>query len=287
MDLLKLYNMKYVNKSCDEKVIIDHLNLICSGNDIIKNMNRSTYLLNKNRKNENIIEKFVHETSLFHLSEYNKIFKTNYTMEEIFVEFWFKSEKTFGVHFDKDEQTHSNVLPFHTVLTYLTNNYDVPTIITSIEKNELVKKQGDICLIHPVQMTQTIFNGSKYLHGMYPINESNDNRNILTINFWLHQPQYISYFPYYTFNRIADLNSQECFDINNNLGNILYQYNEADIRDQINLYHIEISTELNSQFHEWYKNMISHLDTTFFFKDVIKKQKRKRIDYLKYVCTEG
>ena len=87
---------------------------------------------------------------------------------------------------------------------------------------------------------------------------------------------------------MVNLNNKECFDINNNLGNILYEYNEVDLRDEINLYNIEIAPELNAQFYKWYSNLIFDFDTTtFFFKDVIKKQKRKRIDYLKYVCKEG
>ena len=86
---------------------------------------------------------------------------------------------------------------------------------------------------------------------------------------------------------MVNFKNKECFDVNNNLGNILYEHNEVDLRDQINLYNIEVAPELNAQFYKWHNNLILDFEPpTFFFKDVIKKQNRKRIDYLKHICIE-
>ena len=53
----------------------------------------------------NLIEKFVYDTAMYHLDEYNKSNNTNINIQDIFVEFWGLNDIHFKkMHFDKDEQ---------------------------------------------------------------------------------------------------------------------------------------------------------------------------------------
>lgn len=143
------------------------------------------------------LETFVLQTAKHHLFK-----QLNKHIKDESIEFWFKRHNitNHNLHWDRDEGvpfSNSEKYPVLSIVTFLKNtNSTVPTVITNIERkhnrndnnNNNINLPSTPCIsiIFPVENTQLVFKGGKYLHGTYPIYNSHDNqiRDILVINVW-------------------------------------------------------------------------------------------------------
>jgi hypothetical protein len=115
-----------------------YLSAMC--NECISSINVfQAYILNKNSKNIDFIEKIVYDLSKFHLDSLNKDIQD----ENITIEFWFKANITYkrDIHIDGDDNgiIHRGFSssPLCSILVYLNDNEN-PTLLTNID-NESYK----------------------------------------------------------------------------------------------------------------------------------------------------
>lgn len=168
-----------------------------------KNHNR--YLLNLDKEKYNILEKFIFDTSVFHL---NCPTDSSNNIHDYFVEFWIKNTPLLNnIHIDCDEDereiNNKYIYPTKSIITYL-NDHLSPTIFTNIDVEKYMykyfDKENNIKLVFPKKNTQISFDGSKY-HGEIKLNgisELEDNeRLILAINIWCHKPKNIDFYEPY------------------------------------------------------------------------------------------
>jgi hypothetical protein len=284
METIKLYDLK-INHN-------NHYNFNIIYEELVRFVNSSpissgTFLLDytniKSKDDINFIEKFVYDTAIFHLNEYNIANNTNINIQDIFIEFWGLNDTHFKrMHFDKDEQEYNidnNISsygqPFLSCITYLNDdNYTAPTIITDIvriknspcEREDYYnEKNCNFGFVFPKKMKQMTFNGGKYLHGMTLFNDKCQYRLVLPMNFWFKKPKYLSYFPYHSYIR-RNYSQQQIYNIYKINKFItqksLFNYNniEADIKNV----NINISQEKLQDFIAWYKNLIFGEEPTNF-----------------------
>lgn len=282
METVKLYNLNF-NYS-------NNYNFSTVYNELINFANYpigpGTHLLDyKNieyKENINFIEKFVYDTAVFQLKQYNIYNKTNYNIQDIFVEFWGLNDTHFkAMHMDKDEQEFNidrNITtygkPFLSCITYLTddNNY-APTIITDLirikngkERDDYYNgKHNDFGLIFPRKMKQITFDGGNYFHGMLLMDKKCNYRVVLPINFWFKRPKYLSYFPYHTYIR-KHYPKNELFNIYKTNKSITKEplFSISNIDMQINNVIIKVNKEELQYFTTWYKQLIFGDDTIDF-----------------------
>jgi len=240
----------------------------------------NTFLLNTssilNDGHNNYLEKFVFDTAVFHISEYNKKNNTNIDIRDIFVEFWSLQDNHFKkMHFDKDEQdylinnnTKTYGKPFLSCITYLNDNNYAPTLITDIPRkigssecsNFYTGKYTNFGMVFPRKMKQMSFDGGQYLHGMYLLDNRCSNRLVLPINFWFKKPKYLSYFPYYIYlnrkyskeKQFSIFKMQESIDFSENL----FKYKKINIDNIVKTNDIVIDNNDIENFNKWYKHLI-------------------------------
>jgi len=165
-----------------------YLSAMC--NECISSINVfQAYILNKNSKNIDFIEKIVYDLSKFHLDSLNKDIQD----ENITIEFWFKANITYkrDIHIDGDDNgiIHRGFSssPLCSILVYLNDNEN-PTLLTNID-NESYKYKNitnkELYFIFPKKLKSIIFDGS-YYHSEIEIFDKCDNidRNILVIDIW-------------------------------------------------------------------------------------------------------
>jgi len=180
-----VYDVNITNTN--EKEILQILIDNCSKSLI----NKNAFLLDLNKIEFNLIEKIVYDLSVFHLKNMNINI-----LDNINIEFWFKTTGTYSVHFHTDKDDNSMNLrgisptPLFTSLLYLTNNYN-PTLITNIDENSykyknFLNENSNLFLFFPKKMKNLLFNPSFY-HSELDIFDNlnkNKNRNVLVINVW-------------------------------------------------------------------------------------------------------
>jgi hypothetical protein len=165
-----------------------------------------TYLLDTNKTEYSIIEKFVYEIALFHFNRLNIAFDKNK-----YIEFWFKNTSLYennNYHFDCDEYNKNTtdsglITPLLSCVVYMDNS-KIPTIITNIDKDTYdtmnFKENNTFVLCFPKYLKHISFNGGNNLHGMLKYNETEEKqRYILAINLWNVRPKFVPYFDYLTF----------------------------------------------------------------------------------------
>lgn len=242
------YDMQYNNcldpneKNKIESYLIE---FIKNYEDFKRASRTHNFLLNineiKNNIEINIIEKFVFDNAIQSIHNYNTEFKTNFTIDDFYIEFWGVPYDTYrGFHFDVDEcaltLNLSNVNPclFSSVL-YLSDINRTPLLITDIKRPNTNKpyhdirdeitinthKNNEFLLYFPKKYKQIIFNGSDYYHGIIQMeNVSYNNRYIIGNSFYLKQnqrPLYLSYFSHYSYmlwskykDESINMNPSEC-----------------------------------------------------------------------------
>jgi len=195
---LKTWTISSSNNFHEENAHIDCLINEC----ILAKKYAPAYILNHNKNDFNLIEKYVYDIVNFHLNRMKIVFDTN-----ISVEFWFKSRKVYGsnIHTDSDDFDVNNKKlskkPFLSCLTYFDNNND-PTIITNIDNNAYKFKNltdNTLCFSFPTRMKHIVFNGGKYYHceGSVFDNNDEDERCLLVIDVWYnHIPVNLEYYDY-------------------------------------------------------------------------------------------
>jgi hypothetical protein len=276
METIKLYDLE-INKfnNFDFEHIYNEL-VEFAVNPIFNN----TFLLNTssilNDGHNNYLEKFVFDTAIFHISEYNKKNNTNIDIRDIFVEFWSLDDIYFKkMHFDKDEQdylindnTKTYGKPFLSCITYLNDNNFAPTLITDIPRkfgsseysNFYTGKYTNFGMVFPRKMKQMSFDGGQYLHGMYLLDNRCTNRLVLPMNFWFKKPKYLSYFPYYIYlnrkyskeKQFSIFKIQESVDFSENL----FKYKKINIDNIVKTNDIVIDNNDIEKFNKWYKQLI-------------------------------
>jgi len=168
--------------------------------------NPLTYLLDTNKLNYSVIEKFVYEIAAFHFNRLNIPFDENK-----YVEFWLKHKSPIGndnYHFDCDEyDKHVNnpsklITPLLSCIVYMNNNEN-PTIITNIDQETYntanFNENNTLTLSFPKYLKHVTFDGGNNYHGILNISGNEDDRFILAINLWEIKPQFVPYFDYLTF----------------------------------------------------------------------------------------
>ena len=162
------------------------------------------YLLNVDKENYDILEKFVFDTAVFHLNHHTEDSSNN--INDYFIEFWIKNTPLLNnIHIDCDEdekEMNKNIVyPTKSIITYL-NDHLYPTLFTNIDaeqyKYKSFEKENNIKVVFPKQNTQVSFDGSKY-HGEIKLNEISDaddekERLVLAINIWKHKPPNIDFY---------------------------------------------------------------------------------------------
>ena len=158
----------------------------------------NTVLLDLTKNNYTLLEKFVYDTAIFHLSRLNI-----HTMENHYVEFWCKSKfDTHALHVDCDESLKRKGeydYPLLSCVTYLNDVPGCPTIITNVDmdcyKYKEFESQTELILSLPVHNKQITFDGS-FFHGSTTLDDTQhmDERYIIAINFWKTKPHNIEYY---------------------------------------------------------------------------------------------
>ena len=164
----------------------------------INKFNCYTGLLDLTKNNYTLLEKFVYDTAIFHLSRLNI-----HDMKNHYVEFWCKSKfDTHALHVDCDESLKMKGeydYPLLSCVTYLNDVPGCPTIITNVDmdsyKYKEFESQTELILSLPVHNKQITFDGS-FFHGSTTLddNQPMDERYIIAINFWKTKPNDVEYY---------------------------------------------------------------------------------------------
>jgi phage anti-repressor protein len=187
---------------------------ISLNNENIKNIllnsfeikNHLTYLLDTNKTEYSVIEKFVHEIAMFHFNRLNIPFDKNK-----YIEFWIKNESSTQsnrYHFDCDEydkcmnKPDKLITPLLSCIVYMDNS-TVPTLITNVDQESYntmnVKENATLILSFPKYLKHITFDGGNNCHGILNFFEKEEQRYVLAINLWDVRPSFVPYFDYITF----------------------------------------------------------------------------------------
>jgi len=166
----------------------------------INEFRSTTFLLDLTKNKYTLLEKYVYDTAMFHLSRLNI-----HDMENHYVEFWCKSNfENHTLHVDCDEKLKlerlgNYVYPLLSCVTYLNDSPDFPTIITNIDmdcyKYKEFDTQNEVILSFPLHNKQITFDGS-FFHGTTSLadNQHMNERYIISINFWKTKPHDVKYY---------------------------------------------------------------------------------------------
>jgi len=163
-----------------------------------KQFDGNTVLLDSTKNNYTLLEKFVYDTAIFHLSRLNI-----HDMKNHYVEFWCKSKfDTHALHVDCDESLRTKGeydYPLLSSVTYLNDVPGCPTIITNVDmdcyKYKEFESQTELILSLPVHNKQITFGGS-FFHGSTTLDDTQhmDERYIIAINLWKTKPHNVEYY---------------------------------------------------------------------------------------------
>ena len=163
-----------------------------------KQFDQNTVLLDSTKNNYTLLEKFVYDTAIFHLSRLNI-----HNMKNHYVEFWCKSKfDTHALHVDCDESLRTKGeydYPLLSSVTYLNDVPGCPTIITNVDmdcyKYKEFESQTELILSLPVHNKQITFDGS-FFHGSTTLDDTQhmDERYIIAINLWKTKPHNVEYY---------------------------------------------------------------------------------------------
>ena len=193
-------NLNTWNISIDNK---DIQNILLDSFEI---ENPLTYLLDTNKSQYSVIEKFVYEIALFHFNRLNIQFDKNK-----YIEFWFKtnsSREHNSYHFDCDEydrkmnKPEKLITPLLSCIVYM-NDSKVPTIITNVDQETYnttnFEENNTVILSFPKFLKHISFDGGNNCHGILNFFNDEEKRFILAINLWDVKPLFVPYFDYLTF----------------------------------------------------------------------------------------
>jgi hypothetical protein len=184
----------------------DNINTWCISNhkyhdNLLQDINKfrsDTFLLDLTKSNYTLIEKYVYDIAMFHLSRMRI-----HDVENYYVEFWCKSKiDTHRLHINCDESMKrkgSYVYPLLSCVTYLNDVSNCPTIITNVDmdcyKYKEFESQTEVILSLPAHNKQITFDG-RLFHGSTTLFDSQDNqdRYIIAINFWKAKPYDVKYY---------------------------------------------------------------------------------------------
>jgi len=303
-------NLSNKNINEIENILID---FIKNQNDYTDETFQHTFLLNTYELSQNIevnvIEKYVFEMSKSIIKEYNNKNKTNYSIEDFYIEFWgLKSNIWKGLHYDKDELDYqfgnrkNYDEPFLSSVSYFVDNNISPLILTELERPNLLEKSIETCqeecmeikinkndehnmlLCFPRKHKQIIFKGGRYYHGLLQLEKDYDidDRYILPVNFWLkeNRPLLLTYFPYYSYLQWF-VQNERGYSMNKVDKELLLPY--LEFNEGIKSYNIvslksssynektlDINVSDSNKFDKWYIDLIRHKLPSFdFIKDTI------------------
>jgi hypothetical protein len=308
METLKMYNLIFNhNRDYDINTV---KNQLIKWIETVKEKNvlDDYYLLNTknyttNKKEGNMIEKFVFDTAFFHLNKYNNNNNTNYNIDDIFIEFWPMAGRHFKkMHFDRDEYSYiydnektGYVQPFLSCITYFDDNNDAPTLITNVTRkynsmheievlDEIEKKE--LTMVFPRNMIQMTFNGGKYLHGMYLLNKECAERKLIAINFFTKRPKCVSYFPYYLMVKHMYNSEQIKFilDINKHIfyDTPLFDYKLENKNELTHDIDVLIQSNFKKKYEQWFNYLIKgddSVDFSFIMKHMEDTEKNNKFIY--------
>lgn len=188
------------------KISIDNENIQNILLDSFEIENPLTYLLDTNKSQYSVIEKFVYEIALFHFNRLNIPFDKNK-----YIEFWFKTNSSIqhnSYHFDCDEYDKKMnnrgklTTPLLSCIVYM-NDSKVPTIITNVDQktynSAIFEENNTIILSFPKFLKHISFDGGNNCHGILNFFNDEEKRFILAINLWELRPQFVPNFDYLTF----------------------------------------------------------------------------------------
>ncbi len=190
----QMYKIDLLNNSTD---ILDGIV------NLIRTKPKELVLLDMKKNQFNLIEKMVYELAIFHISRLG--LTANLDLDEICIEYWFKSETksdSSGIvhefHVDKDEELYikNKILkcPILSTVTFLTDSI-YPLVISNIKYDDLanidnlINKQKEFTVIFPKTLTHICFD-CKNFHGVVnldpdiEINVDNQERIVLVFNIW-------------------------------------------------------------------------------------------------------
>ena len=158
----------------------------------------TTFLLDLTKHKYTLLEKYVYDTAMFHLSRLNI-----HDMENHYLEFWCKSKSAnHALHVDCDESLKRKGeynYPLFSCVTYLNDVPGCPTIITNIDmdcyKYKEFESQTELILSLPSRNKQITFDGS-FFHGVTTLddNQPMDERYVIVINLWKTKPHDVEYY---------------------------------------------------------------------------------------------
>lgn len=164
----------------------------CIKSDTTKN----AYYLDKSKNSYSFIEKFIYENATHDLFFINNKESTDYKIEDIHIEYWFKSTSTYtnnNMHIDsnviskkKQGMTHRPVL---SSVIYLNDNSN-PTSITNFDVNDFkykTFKNFNLFLSFPKRFKKLILEGGQFFHAeatIFDVEKFGNSRNAIIINYW-------------------------------------------------------------------------------------------------------
>jgi len=191
-------------------------------NFIIEKNFTGTRLLNNNKKNFDILEKYVYDLSKIHAEN------LNLTNNNYFVEFWFKNKfDTHCLHVDCDEHEKMEKsiynYPLLSCVSYF-NKTNTPTVLSNIDMDKFIYKEfhteNKFSFSFPninkhITFNPSFFHGTAILTDNYDLTEE---RIIIAFNIWKTQPINIEYYDNYNYQ--ADYKENNIFLINKNTDDI-------------------------------------------------------------------
>jgi hypothetical protein len=160
---------------------------------IESNINSSVRYLDNTLVNFNFIEKFIYENALNDLLFFNQKQNTNYKLEDIHVEYFFKSMTKYptnNMRVNSNETKGLITMPFLTSFIELNDSIN-PTIITNVDIDSYKYKNFNnfnLFFSFPKRFKKLLFEGGKYFHTTEAsIFEKHmyDSPNAIVINYWL------------------------------------------------------------------------------------------------------
>ena len=238
-----------------------------------------TKLLDMNKSNYSILEKYVYDIAVFHAKRLS-------IKEEYFVEFWIKKKyHTHILHVDCDEQLKTEQLeyrfPLLSIVNYL-NDSTIPTVISNIDIDRFMYKEfeKDIGLFFsfPRKQKQITFNG-KYYHGAALLNENQDeDRYIIAVNIWEKTPPAnIEYF------------NNTCKEVKlMNMNKPLFHIELDEDQENTNILSVGLNKDIMN--YKLFEDILYNNDQNFFtmFRDIIKynESRDSSIHNYKYFLDE-
>jgi len=234
------------------------------------NTNGITNLLDMNKLEYSVLEKYVYDIATFHSKRLD-------IKDKYFVEFWTKTKfHTHVLHVDCDEILKAEQLeysyPTLSTVTYL-NDSSIPTVISNIDMDRFMYKafEKDISFFFsfPKKQKQISFDG-KYYHGSALLQENtnflDEDRYIIAINIWDKPPTDVGYY------------NNTCEE----LKNIVCRYKNTEPLIHLELEEFQenknttlVGLDKDVMNYKLFENILYNHDNNFFtiFNDIINKSK--------------